>query len=221
MSITEANDFLMSGGVPSAKFPNGQYGTTVSGTISQQPRVEQQTDPKDGKPKFWESDNKPMMQLIVTVQTEQRDPSIVDDDGQRAFYIKAKMQAAVRDAVRASGAKGLAVGGTLAITYVGDGEQSRGAFSPPKLYSATYTPPAAIAANQFLNQGAPAVPAQPQYAPPAAQPTYVPPAPAPVAPVAQAAPAAPFTPPPGMDPNVAAAIANLTPEQRAQMGLPA
>lgn len=192
--LMDANAFLMGGGIPAAKFDT--IGTTVGGPITQQPRVEQQKDLNTGEPKFW-ADGKPMMQMLVTVQTDQRDPQIPDDDGQRTFYIKANSLKAVRDAVRRAGARGLEVGGILTITYTGDGEPTKRGFNPPKLYSATYQPPTAASANEFLNSGGHDAPA------PAA---------------ALAADGGAWTPPPGMSPEQAAALAALTPQQRAALG---
>lgn len=228
----DANDFLMGGGIPAAKFET--IGTTVSGQICAQPEVMQQSDLDTGKPLFWD-DGRPRMQLVVTVQTTMRDPEIPDDDGKRKFYIRAKLQDAVRQAVRSSGARGLDLGGTLAITYVADGEQKKRGYNPPKIYSATYQAPAQAAANEFLNGGQPAQAAPQQYvAPqqqaPAAQ--FVPPNQGPAPQWSQPAaqpPAAPqaappatngaaWTPPPGMTPEQAAALAVLTPEQRAALG---
>jgi hypothetical protein len=191
------NAFLMGGGTTSAKFPT--IGTSVTGTICRQPEVQQQTDVTTGELKFWPSDNKPMQQLQVVLQTtEQDDP---DDDGQRAIYVKGKMQAAVRDAVRKSGAKGLEVGGALTVTFVGEGESPKRGMNPPKLYSASYTPATAAAAAEFLGTTEPT---------PAA------------APVQQAAPSAPA--PAGVDQATMAALQNLTPAQRAALfpnGVPA
>jgi hypothetical protein len=201
--MTTANDFLMAGGTTSAKFP--EPGTTVTGVIVREPEVQQQRDFTSGEPKFWE-DGKPMQQLQVILETAERDPSIPDDDGHRAVYVKGQMQKAVKDAVRKSGAKGIAVGGTLAVTYTGDGETTRRGMNPPKLYAATYTPPATAAANEFLNQG------QDQ---PAAQPVAQAPSPAPVASQEAVAALAQLTP----EQQRAAAAALLTPEQRAALGL--
>jgi hypothetical protein len=234
MSTTDlsAEEFLMGGGVKSAEFPDRAYGTTWTGTICQQPTLQQQTDLKTGELKFWKSDGKPMMQLVVVIQTDVRDPNVEDDDGKRAFYIKAKLKAAVQAAVRAGGAKNLAVGGTLSITYTGDGVQEQKGYNPPKLYAAVYQPPSAAQANAFLNGQQPAqAQAAPQYAPQPAQ-GFVPqnqgPAPQWAAPAAPAAPAHPvqtgpneadiWTPPPGMPENQAAALAALSPEQRKALG---
>lgn len=99
-----ADDFLMSGGVPSAKFPTP--GTTVSGSIDRKPEVQQQRDFDSGEPLYWD-DGRPRQQLKVVLRTDQRDPEIEDDEGLRAVYCKANMLRAVRQAVRKAGAKGL------------------------------------------------------------------------------------------------------------------
>jgi hypothetical protein len=146
MTLTDPNVFLMGGGVKSAAFPT--VGTAVSGRIVRAPEVRQQTTP-EGQPKTFDNGD-PMMQLIVQIATDERDPQNVEDDGVRGVYIKSNMLNAVRDAVRKTGAKGLEVGGTLTVTYIGDGEKKRAAHSAPKLYTASYAPPTAAAANDYL-----------------------------------------------------------------------
>jgi hypothetical protein len=138
----DANDLLMGGGVKSAAFPDQQYGHTVGGVIVRPPQVRQQTDFDSGKPKFFDNGD-PMMQIVVQVQTDLRDPNDSTDDGVRAFYLKGQMQAAVRDAVREAGAKGLEVGGTLHVRYLRDEPNSRGRGKDKKVYAAKYTAPAA------------------------------------------------------------------------------
>ncbi|MFD7100791.1 hypothetical protein [Streptomyces xanthophaeus] len=159
--------FLMGGGggAPTAKFPPQAYGTTISGRITERPGVEQQRDIKDNSLKFWPDGNK-RMQLVVTVQTEQRDPSIEDDDGRRRLFVKGQLQKVIADAVRAVGAAGLEVGGILSVTYTHDGQSSGPGMSPPKQYSAQYV----SAATAMLHAPTPATaaPPQQQYAPPAA-----------------------------------------------------
>lgn len=219
-----ADEFLMSGGVKSASFL--EIGKTVTGTITREPEVRQQTDFDTGKPLTWD-DGTPRMQLMVVLQTTERDPANPEDDGQRAVYVKGQMKSVVRDAVRQAGAPGLKVGGTLTVTYVANGVPKRAGGKPPKQYSASYTAPAATAANDFLNGGEPqqAVPAQPV---PQAAPAFAPQAPAPVPPqpvapapqpAPQAAPAAPASVPAGVGADALAALQALTPEQRAALGL--
>jgi hypothetical protein len=143
MTTPDPNAFLMGGGVPSAKFE--QVGDTLSGTIANPPQVRQQTDFTTGKPLFWDSDGSPRMQLVVQVQTTQRDPQRPDDDGVRGLYVKGQMQVAVRDAVRKAGASGLEVGGTLTVSFIGHGASKNGG-QPPKNYAATYQAPNVSAA---------------------------------------------------------------------------
>jgi hypothetical protein len=189
-----ADQFLMGGGgAPTAKFP--AIGASVSGRITERPVVEQQRDIKDGSLKFWKDGGK-MMQLVVTVQTDQRDPSLEDDDGRRRIFVKGAMKNSIADAVRATGARGLEVGGFLTVTYTHDGQKTNPAFDPPKQFSAQYT--AAAIAELNTPDPAPqqyAAPTQPQYTPPAPQ-QYTAPAAAPIA-------------VPGLSPEqLAAALAN-------------
>lgn len=151
MTVT-ANDLLMGSGAKSASFL--EIGATITGRISMEPKTAQQTDPKDNSPKTFPNGD-PMMQVIVTLQTSQRDPAVEDDDGIRTVYVKSNMLKAIREAVKAAGAKGLEVGGTLTVTYVADGEKTNKAFNPPKFYTAVYKPPSGEAANNLL-MGAPA-----------------------------------------------------------------
>lgn len=132
-----ADQFLMGGGIKSAKFET--VGTTVGGPIAEKPEVQQQRDFSSGEPKFW-NDGKPMLQLRVLLRTSQRDPDDPEDDGLRAIYVKGLLQKVVQQAVRAAGTNGLEVDGVLTVTYTGDGER-KGNLNPPKLYSATYTSP--------------------------------------------------------------------------------
>lgn len=134
-----ADDFLMGGGVPSAKFP--AIGHTVSGRITERPIVEQQRDYTTGDLKFWD-DGKPQMQLVVTLATNERDPENPEDDGTRRLYVKGQMKNVVASAVRATGARGLEVGGTLTVTYARDGQKTNPKFNAPKNFDAAYVPAA-------------------------------------------------------------------------------
>jgi hypothetical protein len=191
-----ANDLLMGSGVKSAKFPDGQYGTTVGGLIVRPPEVRQQTDFDSGKPKVFDNGD-PMMHIVVQVQTELRDPADPLDDGVRAFYLKGQMQQAVRDAVKLVGGKGLEMGGYLAVTHLRDEPNSRGRGKDKKVYSAVYGLPTAQAANDAL-MGTPAA-----ATPPVQQPVQQP------AVAAYVAPAPPV--PTGVDP---AMWARMAPEQQ-------
>jgi len=144
MTLT-ANDLLMSSGGKSATFPT--VGTVVTGTITAEPKAQQQTDMKTGEPKTFQNGD-PMMQIIVSLQTTDREDD--EDDGIRQLYVKANMLKAIREAVQTAGAKGLEPGGVLTVKYVADGEVKTKGFNPPKLYAATYAKPTGAAANNLL-----------------------------------------------------------------------
>ncbi|OZE88058.1 hypothetical protein CH304_00365 [Rhodococcus sp. 15-649-1-2] len=186
----DATNFLLGNGIASAKFE--AIGTTVGGVITEEPEMRQQTNFDTDLPDFW-PDGKPKMQLVVTVQTDLRDPQDPEDDGQRRFYVRANLQKAVAAAVRKAKATALEVGGTLQVTYSADGPKSNPKFNAPKIYTAVYTPPAA----NFLAD-------TPTEDTPAAS-----------TPATTTAPAAgDDTPPPGFP---ADAWASLTPEAKAAM----
>lgn len=159
--MSNVNDFLMGGGVPSAKFPT--IGTVVKGTIVDSD-VTQQTD-LDGTAKVW-SDGKPMLQAVITLQTDERDPEVDGDTGLRKIYVKGQMQAAVRDAVKQAGAQGLDVGGTLAVQYTADKAVEKRGHNPAKQYVAQYRAPSpgTTAANDLIGAGV-AAPSASQPAP--------------------------------------------------------
>ena len=172
----ESQDFLFGGGVPSAKFP--AIGATVTGTVTEEPRLDDQRD-LDGEVKTWSSGDT-MKMLVVTLATPERDPAIEDDDGLRRLYVKGSkdpksksMTAAIGAAVRKAKANGLEVGGRLTITYSGDGEQERKGFNAPKQYDAVYEPPSVAASGEFLDATPAAAPAATAPAP-AATPAVAP-----------------------------------------------
>lgn len=198
MTTPTANSVLMGGGgAPAYKFTTP--GETLSGRIVaiSEPYQEREYDklnPGNGALKTFKNGN-PIMTFNIDLLTTLRDPSIEDDDGTRRVYMDgARIKKAVRAAVQAAGADGLAIGATLSITYTHDdvaGDPRSG-----KNYQVTYQPGSAsnnVLMGQQHEQPAPPAPA---YAPPA-PPTppaqaYTPPAPP--APPAQPAPT-PQTPP--------------------------
>ncbi|MGH3965744.1 MAG: hypothetical protein ACRDRY_21245 [Pseudonocardiaceae bacterium] len=133
-------DRFFGGGGRALKFPT--KGTSHTLHITGEPEVAQQTDFDTGEPMFW-PDGRPKNQVIVpgTVTQGLEGP---DDDGNRRLYIKGYMQNAVSAALKAVGAKVPEAGGVLTVTYSQDG-QKQGRRQPPKLYTATYTPPSPVA----------------------------------------------------------------------------
>jgi len=150
----DANEFLMSGGAKAAAFPT--IGTVVTGVVCGEPKVQQQTDPKDNSLKFFPSGD-PMQVLVVPIQTDLRDSP--DDDGKRTLWIAGKTVGLLRDAIRAAGGNGLEQGARITQTYVADGEKKPG-LNPPKIYTVAYQRPApgAAANAHLMGNGATAAP---------------------------------------------------------------
>lgn len=130
---TDVNDFLLQNGIPAAKFPT--IGTVVKGTVLKAD-VEQQRDFDSGEPKTYDDGN-PMMQIVITLATDERDPDIDGDDGTRRLFVKGQMLAALRAALRSAQAK-LEPGGQIAVQYASDGEAKKRGFNPPKQYAVQY-----------------------------------------------------------------------------------
>lgn len=159
----------------SAKFPTP--GATIAGEITEISEPMQARKYEDNSPDYWPSGD-PVMQVKVTLQTDERDPQIQDDDGKRALWVRqsSQMLYAIQAGMKAAGQADLQVGGRLQVTYTGDDPNSKNPRNPRKLYSAVYQAPAA-GGGMFTGQGqgqgqAPVQgqPAQPQYqAQPSAQ----------------------------------------------------
>ena len=186
----EADSFLFGGGGKSASFDT--IGTTHTGTIIEPPRVENQTDIKTGEVKTFDNGD-PRKQMVIVLQTDERDPSVEDDDGVRRLYVKGSpkpesksLTAAIGAAVKAAKANGLEVGGRLTVTYVGDGPQEQRGFNPPKQYAAAYEPPSVGASAAFLAPQEQPAQAAPAAAAPQAQPAQAAPAAANPVEIAQA-----------------------------------
>lgn len=138
---TDPNEFLMGGGSASAKFE--AVGDTVTGKIAAVD-IRQQTD-LAGEPLIWDNGD-PRMQMIVTIETDAKDND--DDDGKRNVYVKGSktggtqsLHDAVRTAVQAAGVKGIEVGGTLTVGFVGTEASKTKGYSDRKLYTAHYVAP--------------------------------------------------------------------------------
>lgn len=130
----DPNAFLMGAAVPSMRWDSP--GVRLSGRVVHR-ETRLQTVFGTGEVKKWPSGD-PMYQLVVHVQTTWRDPSIENDNGVRAIYVKGKLFTdAVRDAVRAAGAPGVEVGGMIDVVYTGDDMSSKAPIKP-KMYQVRY-----------------------------------------------------------------------------------
>jgi hypothetical protein len=129
---------MLSGGMPSAKFP--VVGTTITGTVTADPEVRQATQFGTGEPLFWD-DGRPKMEIVLTIATDARDAEIDGDDGTRRVFIKGQMLTAARAAIQNAKVKNFAPGGKVTITYARDGKPSKPGYNPPKEYTMTYEAP--------------------------------------------------------------------------------
>lgn len=140
MGFEAANQHLASRGVPSTKFDN--YGDTVTGVLVDGD-VQPQTDPATGAVKFKKDGVTPVMQLVITWDTDQRSAQIPNDKGRRKLYCSWRLEAEIKRAVRTAGAEGLEVGGNLTVTYTRE-ERVEGQMGKAKIYEASYVPPTKV-----------------------------------------------------------------------------
>lgn len=158
----DANDVLFGGsGAPAVAWQNPQtnqdypVGTTYEGYITKLDSTQQRNIQDKSKLDTW-PDGRPKMVALVTIQTNQRDPQVQYDDGQRTVWVSGKyLTNAVRDAVKRVGRQRLDVGGYLKVTLSGYGKPEPG-FRAPRLFEVSYTPPApgAAEANEAMGMGA-------------------------------------------------------------------
>jgi len=188
--MMDANQLLMGSGIKSIKWKDHQIGHTVIGTICEPPKVEQMKKYQSDELDFWPSGD-PKMQIIVTLQTELRDDG--EDDGRRRLYIEPRMMTCVRNAVKAAGAKGLEVGGRLAIRWISGTGQGEG---NARQFAAEYAAPV-VDPGSLLNGGS-----QPQQQAPAQAASTSPAGPTGGGLLNTPVQAAPADPPPGVDPQV-------------------
>jgi hypothetical protein len=134
------DDFLEGGTkVPAAFTKHSPVGATVVGTIVDR-SVQQCRNFETGEGETW-PDGNPKQQLVVTVQTDQRDLGD-DDDGQRRIYAKkpGELFSAIVEVTHGKGHK-LLPGGRLAVKFSGTKPHENPRFNDIKLYEAAYQPP--------------------------------------------------------------------------------
>ena len=133
-------DAFLAGGAPKAFFTEDSgVGDSVTGVISADPQVTQQTDMNTREPLTW-PDGRPKMQLLLDIQTEIRDGE--DDTGVRRIYIKGKsLTEQCREALKAAGKKRFDVGGTVTVTFTRHEKLKSSDRFKSKFWSVSYEPP--------------------------------------------------------------------------------
>lgn len=163
-----ANLFDSSQGLPSAFRKDQGIGTVWAGKIVRASLRDVRDD--DGNVKTWDRDGTPLQQVVIAIQTDQRDPEKTHDDGVRGIYIKmwGDQRTAYFDALKAQGVKEPEVGGMWAAQYIGDGPQPRDPkISPAKLFKYEYRKPTGLGG---LMDGAAAATSPAAAAPPKSDP---------------------------------------------------
>lgn len=141
--LQDANNILMSGGIPWLSFKS--IGTSYTGTVTGF-EGRQSRDFETGEPSFWDAARtQPKQEVVVTIQTDLNDPSVDGDTGARQFVApKGSSRAqALRAAIRTAGASSLELGAVLTVTYTHDVPNTKNPrLNGIKQYTCTYAPPA-------------------------------------------------------------------------------
>lgn len=143
--MTASTGLFGSTGAPTAKWSTDgvdlPVGTSYAGEIVELEDREQ-TDYDDKTKVVRWPDGRIKYAHLATLATDQRDPAVDGDDGQRTVWVSGKyLEKAVKDAVYASGARQWEIGGWLSVTFAGYGKPSKPGARAPRLYEAVYRPP--------------------------------------------------------------------------------
>ena len=120
---------------PSLSFDQAPVGTTYTGRVTAVPSLVQARDFKTGDPAFWPDGNAKMAAVVTA--------DFGGTLGVRSVWAgkPSAMFQAIAEAQAKAGAK-ITPGGTITVTYTGDGVRKDGdtKLNPPKQYAVTYTP---------------------------------------------------------------------------------
>ena len=149
------------GGLPGAFGKHSTPGDTVDGTIDSVD-IFQDRDYRTGDPLYWD-DGKPRQKIQIVLNTDQRDPSIDNDTGKRAVYVKwwGQQRKNLLEAIRKANDTDLRPGGLFRATYTHQDEPRNPREDGEKQFGFDYRPPAPSSGVGF----AAAQPEQPQAAP--------------------------------------------------------
>jgi hypothetical protein len=143
--MSDLSDFIAaSQGLPSAFRKDQPVGTIWRGRVVR--ASIQQTRDDDGNPEVW-TNGDPKKQIVVAIETDQRDPERPGDDGVRGIYIKTWSQPRVAFLAAMSAAKATDIqpDGYFAAQYIGEGPQPQNKMlSPEKHFKYEYRPPTGI-----------------------------------------------------------------------------
>lgn len=151
----EAWDFITGSGAPTLSFSkeepagSGDYiskplGTKFTGYLKGSPIKKQATDYSTGEPKFYDDGN-PIYDLVLTLDTDYRDPAKEDDDGVRRLFVGGGMRKALAAEMREKKLKRFGDGTQVTVELSGFKPNPKG--KPSKVFTVTigdvkeYVPP--------------------------------------------------------------------------------
>ena len=136
VNLPDANSLLATVSIPSISFKDSKIGDSFTGTITALESA-QVRDFDTNEPKFWD-DGKPQLQVVLTLDTDYRDPQNSDDEGERKLYLVGAKLTAAKAAMKEFG-KPVAVGDVVTITFTGEKPNANKRFNATKLYGVKFT----------------------------------------------------------------------------------
>ena len=148
-ALPSVDDLLQGGGSPSLSFKDAKVGDSFTGVISATRAVQVRNYEDPTKLEFWD-DGKPKMQIEVTLDTDYRDASIDDDQGERRVFLFGQKLTALKDALKAKGLSKLEVGGKFTISLTGTKPSKNPRYNDVKLYGIDVVAPTSNSAVDAL-----------------------------------------------------------------------
>lgn len=153
-ALPSVDDLLQGGGSPAISFKDAKVGDSFTGVITATRAVQVRNYEDPTKLEFWD-DGKPKMQIEVTLDTDYRDASIDDDQGERRVFLFGQKLTALKDALKAKGLTKLEVGGKFTIALTGTKPAKNPRYNDVKLYGIEVVAPTSNAAvDALLSAGA-------------------------------------------------------------------
>lgn len=136
-------------GPPAAKFarPGDKIRGTLVGKDTQHKSKFNPKDPSDKSDLMFFKSGDPVLELILTLQTELRDPAKEGDKGLRRVYVPFQMQQSLQQAVADAGIKRtLPLGSVIEIEFTHEVPNALNTGNPRKEYKVTVTAPSDLVA---------------------------------------------------------------------------
>lgn len=148
-ALPSVDDLLQGGGSPSLSFKDAKVGDSFTGVITATRAVQVRNYEDPTKLEFWD-DGKPKMQIEVTLDTDYRDASIDDDNGERRVFLFGQKLTALKDALKAKGLTKLEIGGKFTISLAGTKPAKNPRYNDVKLYGIDVVAPTSNSAVDAL-----------------------------------------------------------------------